>query len=183
MKKKLDNKTIEQILYYKLVMDKTDVETAEACGVGRSTVNTIVRVFRDIKQNQWEDLVRVAESLLTSIDAVKAIAESQGKEVPPYVVEAFLNRTKPKVVEETPVVLEPVKEPVTDNSGLYMVKILEALHAQNELLVQLCDVVIPHWVADLKDNANANADSLGQRLDQIVALLDGIKCNTRKRGV
>lgn len=180
MKKKLDNKTIEQILYCKMILDKSDEETAEACDVGRATVSTIVRIFKAVKADNWETIVRVAESMVSSLDAVRAIAEGQGKEVPSYVVEAFLNRNKKL---ETPVVLEPVKEPVTDNSGLYMVKVLEALHAQNELLAQLCDVVIPHWVADLKDNANANADSLGQRLDQIVALLDGIKCNTRKRGV
>lgn len=163
-----------------MILDKSDEETAEACNVGRATVCAIVRIFKAVKADNWETIVRVAESMLSSIDAVRAIAEGQGKEVPSYVVEAFLNRNKKL---ETPVVLEPVKEPVTDNSGLYMVKVLEALHAQNELIAQLCDVVIPHWVADLKDNANANADSLGQRLDQIVALLDGIKCNTRKRGV
>lgn len=186
--KKLDNKTIEQILYYRLIMDKSEAEVAELLDIGKATVSTIVRIYKAIKTDDWAIIVRVAELGSSSIDAVRGIAEGQGKEVPGYVTEAFLNRNARQNIARAErngkeVKADEAKAEPQDNSGLYMVKLLEAIHAQNELIAQLCDVVIPHWCADLKDNFNANADSIGQRLDRVVSLVDGINCNTRKRGM
>jgi len=75
---------------------------------------------------------------------------------------------------------EPKKE---DNTALYMIKLLEAVNKQNELLEQLYDVVIPKWTGDMKDNVNVNADMLNQSLKRIDDKLEAIKINVRKRGL
>ena len=75
---------------------------------------------------------------------------------------------------------EPKKE---DNTGLYLIKLLEAVNRQNELLEQLYDVVIPKWVGDMKDNVNCNSDVLSQSLKRIDDKLEAIKINVRKRGL
>ena len=53
----------------------------------------------------------------------------------------------------------------------------------NELLEQLFDVVIPKWTSDIKDNVNVNSDLQNQTLKRIEDKLEGIKINTRKRGL
>ena len=57
------------------------------------------------------------------------------------------------------------------------------LNKQNNLLEQLLDTVIPHWANDLKDNANANADTIVERLNEEIRISECIKQNTRKRGL
>lgn len=179
------------MLYRKLLLDQSDKEIAEACDVGLSTVSPIVRIYKAIKEDRWETIVLIAKSNTSSLETVRAIAEGQCKEVPGYVVEAFINRNKKlserrhgTAQEEEPKTEEKAEEKpaVTGNEALYLVKLLEAAQQQNELLQQLMDAVIPHWCADLKDNVNANTDTLGQRLDKMAAAVDAIKCNTRKRG-
>ena len=78
---------------------------------------------------------------------------------------------------------EIIVEKKLDNTALYLIKILEALVEQNELLKQLMDAVIPHWIDDLKQNNNANGDAIQEMLKPIAASLDAIRCNTKKRGL
>lgn len=71
---------------------------------------------------------------------------------------------------------------VTGVAELYLVKLIEALVKQNELLEQLMDVVLPKYICDLKDNLNANTDLISERLKNCESRLEKIAVNTRKRG-
>ena len=45
------------------------------------------------------------------------------------------------------------------------------------------DAVIPKYVGDLKDNVNANCDSLFNQIKDNGEKLEAVKINTRKRGL
>jgi hypothetical protein len=125
--------------------------------------------------------------------------EKLNVEIPHYLEEVYEKRKADKAAEkaqkrqqaEQPKAApvsepEPIPEPEPkkeDNTGLYLIKLLEAVNKQNELLEQLYDVVIPKWTGDMKDNVNVNADMLNQSLKRIDDKLEAIKINVRKRGL
>ena len=43
--------------------------------------------------------------------------------------------------------------------------------------------MIPKYVADMKDNVNANCDSLFNLLKDMADKMEAVKINTRKRGL
>ena len=183
--KKITENTIDQILLYKMVMGKSSKETALTSGTSENTVNVLIRAYNSIKDENWTDICTLAERGNTSLATIEYLARVLEKMVPICVLDAYRERNKKYsniMRKKRGSVPETAPEISTDNTGLYLIKILEALTAQNELLTQLCDAVIPHWTVDLKENINANSDVIGQRLDNMVQILDGIRCNTRKRG-
>ena len=78
---------------------------------------------------------------------------------------------------------EVIVEKQTDNTALYLIKVLQALAEQNELLKQLMDAVIPHWIDDLKENNNANSGAIMDMLKPMDQKLDAIRCNSKRRGL
>ena len=87
---------------------------------------------------------------------------------------------------ETPAEAPASVVPVEDHwkeEKLLLGQIVAALTAQNELLTQLIDTVLPRYVGDLKDNVNVNADLLAQRAKGCEDKLESIKLGMRKRGM
>lgn len=82
-----------------------------------------------------------------------------------------------------PIPPEVIVEKKLDNTSLYLIKMLESQAKIVELLEQLMDAVIPHWIDELKQNNNANGDAIQEMLKPIATAVDAIRCNTKKRGM
>lgn len=108
-------------------------------------------------------------------------------ELPETVRTAYTNRLASDKVAYAAAKSKPT-EPnayaiTSENERVFTLKMLEYMAKTNELLEQLMDVVIPKYCGDLKDNINANSDIICVRLKSCDDKLEGIKANTRKRGV
>ena len=119
------------------------------------------------------------------------VCEKCGIELPEVVVKAYddyiekrrAEYAKKKAADSESHDPVPSPAPQEENNRLFFIKMLEHMAKMNELMEQLMDVVIPKYVGDLKDNANANADVICERLKSCEDKLEAIKANTRKRGL
>ena len=162
------------------------------------SVTCVVSAFEAVRNGDWDKCIDIINKYKTPLSLFTWAANKLGVEVPPTLGAAYEQRKAQKreydlqkrtgnVAQPTPVpspepapVQEPKKE---DNTALYLLKLLEAVNKQNELLEQLYDVVIPKWTGDIKDNINCNCDVLSQSLKRIDDKLEAIKINVRKRGM
>ena len=195
MKQKIRKDTIKKIISDKVVFNMTIRDLAEENGISTATATRVLQMYKLVSSEDW-DSVREAIKSETQNKGYYAepIAEIIGKMIP--------EDCYPKKEEPKP---EPKQEPVKanmdgENSALFLTQLMQAqldaqtkqklfnqeilvaIKKQNELLESLLDVVFPHWFADLKDNVNTNSDLVCERLKEICQTLDGIKCNTRRRG-
>ena len=195
MKQKIGKDTIKKIISDKVVFNMTIRDLAEENGISTATANRVLQMYRLITSEDW-GAVKTAMQDETQNKGYYAelIAEIIGKMIP---MDCY-----PKKEESKP---EPKQEPVKEkmdgeNTALFLTQLMQAqldaqtqqklfnqeilvaIKKQNELLESLIDVVFPHWFSDLKDNVNTNSDLVCERLKEICQVLDGIKCNTRRRG-
>lgn len=166
-----------------------DVQTiADKLGRSEKGVRQLCNTFAMVRDREFEKLA----TMLATDNSIgdKSIVWSAQRvrtELPSVVTDAMkLRRSKREgekrgTAEQTAADEEIVEK--NENDALYMIKLLEALHRQNELLEQLMDVVLPKYAADIKDNLNVNADVICERLKNSEQSLDKIAYNTRKRGV
>lgn len=187
-RKNITEQIFDEIVTSYFAYGKKAKVIANETGLSEKSVLNMCRVFKKMRDGQHEE---VAQNLLAdcaiSEKSIHWSAKRVGIEVPEVILNAIEERNKTRQdkkevpQEEAPEEKKP--EIAQTNEQLYFIKILEAMHKQNELLEQLCDVVIPHWTNDMKDNINANSDILAERLKKCEDTLEGIKCNTRKRGM
>lgn len=186
VRKTLTEEDYERIISSKLIFNKTIPAIAEEIGCGETAVNMLASTFTVCQRRDWERAVDMIENKKYSIKAFTWSCKKLGIQVPRSLQEAAdrmseagrqerLQKMAAKTVTE--------KAEPSDNENLYFIKILEALNQQNELLTQLIDVVIPKYVCDMKDNRNVNTDLLNKTLQSMDEKLEGIKANTRKRGL
>lgn len=158
----------------------TPSDAAAVTGLSGSTVNRVSQAERIIRTMDWDGAVEFLKKH-GRIQFLEAASKWYGIAIPDEVL-----HPEPKLTEEqllTVELPEPPKEPAAKkNEELYLVKLIEALVKQNELLEQLMDVVLPKYVGDLKDNINANTDLMSERLKNCESRLEKIAVNTRKRG-
>ena len=193
----------EKIVTDRLVFGKPAKQIAAELEIGESAVFTTLSVFNIVKEQDWNRAIAMVSNQNTPIGLFKWAAERLGVEIPPSLEAAYnqrlakmaqLNREKrakqkadeapaPTVEPEEEPKPEPPKPEKPDNTSLYLLKMLEAINQQNELLSQLMDAVIPKYVGDLKDNVNANCDSLFNQIKDNGEKLEAVKINTRKRGL
>jgi len=166
------------------VFNRKNTDIAKDLNCGISTVTAVTQMFKLVKAQDFEHIRAILKTDAGRIKQLKWAAAKLNVEIPEDVLNAKMKKPTETVPEET-VIKELKTAPVIaeKNESLYFVKILEALNKQNELLEQLCDVVIPHWCADMKDNQNANCDIISSRLASAEKALECIKVNTRKRGM
>lgn len=201
---RLKEQDFEKIITDRLIFNRKNEDIAKDIGCGVSTVTAVTQMFKLVKTQDFEHIRTIMKTNTGRIGQLKWAAKKLNIEIPDDVFSAREEHlakqqaqrdmtldefVKAQPLEESKEVIEELKTaPVIaeknaeKNDVLYFIKILEALHKQNELLEQLCDVVIPHWMCDLKDNINTNTDVTCERLKNMEQTLDGIKCNTRKRG-
>lgn len=192
--KKIDRELFKDIVTRRKVFGESAQSIAESVGLTDQAVNNCVRIFDYVKAENWELLISaINRNKGVGETSVRNAADLCGKKIPDEVFAAFAERVKrycnPKPQKEEPQNPEPKaeepkepKNPGTPNDGFFFIKILEALHTQNELLTQLMDVVMPKYACDIKDCLNVNADLLCERLKSIEAHAEKVSYNTRKRG-
>ena len=193
----------EKIVTDRLVFGKPAKQIAAELGIGETAVFTALSAFNDVKEQNWNHALAMLTNQNVRIGLFEWASERLGIELPQSLTAAYnqrlakmaqLNREKrarQKADEAPEPTVEPEEEPTPelpkqekpDNTSLYLLKMLEAINQQNELLSQLMDAVIPKYVGDLKDNVNANCDTLFNQIKDNGDRLEAIKINTRKRGL
>ena len=193
----------EKIVTDRLVFGKPAKQIAAELGIGETAVFTALSAFNDVKEQNWNHALAMLTNQNVRIGLFEWASERLGIELPQSLTAAYnqrlakmaqLNRerrARQKADEAPEPTVEPEEEPTPelpkpekpDNTSLYLLKMLEAINQQNELLSQLMDAVIPKYVGDLKDNVNANCDTLFNQIKDNGDRLEAIKINTRKRGL
>jgi len=198
----------EKIVTDALVFGKPVKQIAVELERKDTVVFNVLNAFNATKEQDWDRAVTLLTTQNFPLSVFTWAGEKLGLELPPSLEVAYKQRCEraaamsreryakqkaekepapkpaPKPAPEPVPESEPEPEPKKeDNTGLYLIKLLEAVNRQNELLEQLYDVVIPKWTGDMKDNVNVNADMLNQSLKRIDDKLEAIKINVRKRGL
>lgn len=172
------------------------VANAKAVGLTRQAVGNVLDAFDSVKEQDWARACNLIVSRYMTLEVFKWSAEKCGMELPEVVVQAYdkyLEKRRseyktavdaPKEKKGVPVLdAPPSPAPQDENNRLFFIKMLEYMAKMEELMEQLMDVVIPKYVGDMKDNVNANADVICERLKSCEDKLEAIKANTRKRGL
>lgn len=182
-----------------LLFKATSREVAQKYGVSTATVSRFRRVYSFVENDEWGKL----KELMKTENGVRGFsewsAERLGKVIPMDVYP--VKESKPVKVEEPPAEEQKTEAPRQadadeQNTALVITSLLGMIEKQNillsqmakesreqtELLTQVIDTVLPHWVTDLKECVNTNTDLVCTQLDESKKLLDAVKCNTRRRG-
>lgn len=196
--KPMNTEMYEKIVTDRLVFGVPANKIAKDIERNPATITVVVSGFEAVRDGNWDKCIDSINKYKTPLSLFTWAANKLGVEVPPTLEAAYeqrkaqtrdykLQKRAGNVTQPTPVpppepapAQEPKKE---DKTALYLLKLLEAVNTQNELLEQLYDVVIPKWTGDIKDNINCNCDVLSQSLKRIDDKLEAIKINVRKRGM
>lgn len=197
--KPLNAEMYEKIITDRLVFGVPAVKIAKDIERTPSTISCIVTAFESVRDENWDQCEQIIDVYKAPLTLFNWAANKLGKEIPPSLEIAYEKRKAKKreydlqkkqqidqqtpAQESAPEAESPPKQKAEDNTGIYFIKLLEAVNKQNELLEQLYDVVIPKWTGDLKDNLNVNSDMVNQSLKRIDDKLEAIKINVRKRGL
>ena len=145
----------------------TATKIADLLGVGASSTSTCIRINNAARSGDTTELRRYVDKylgLLTLLCGKYNIDIEKVKEQP-----------QPEPVKP----LEPI--PMNDDREFkVLASIRDEIHAQNELITQFMDTVIPHWMKELQKDHNANFDSLHNELLAMAQMLEKIKYNTKK---
>lgn len=189
----------EKIVTDRLVFGKPVSQILKEIDCSNTFVFNTLAVFNATKEQDWNRACAIIANQAVPLSAFEWAAGRLGVELPPILSQVYEERkarirerdraktqqkkTGEQQAEQPPVEEKPEQPAKEDNTALYLIKILEALANQNELLEQLMDVVIPKYVQDVKDSLNANSDMLRDSVKNCEDKLEGIKINTRKRGL
>ena len=187
----------EKIVTDRLVFGKPAKQIAQEIERKESVVFNVLDAFGVVKEQDWNRGIALLTNQNFPISVFNWAGEKLGVELPPSLESAYKQRceksakasreryAKQKDKEVPPPVEAPTKpvEKKEDNTVLYLLELLKAVKEGNELLSQLMDAVIPKYVADMKDNINANCDTLFNQIKDNGDRLEAIKINTRKRGL
>lgn len=187
----------DKIVTDRLVFGKPAKQIAEEIGRKDSSVFNVVSAFNAVKDQDWNRCIALVTNQGLPLSLMSWAGERLGIEIPPSVAAAYEERKKAAAQlsreayakqkgKETPPPVEAPPQPVERKEGntvLYLLELLKAVKEGNELLSQLMDAVIPKYVADMKDNVNANCDTLFNQLKDNGDKLEVVKNNTRKRGL
>ena len=139
---------MEQIVTDYFVFGKSQAQIATELEIGTTTVLNIVRAFDAVKKEDWEECIRLF-GVGASASNIQWAAKRLGKELPENVSAAIASKRE-----------KAAPAPVTSsekNENVYLIRVLEELAKQNELLQQLIDVVIPKYTEDLRTATMKNA--------------------------
>lgn len=181
----MTNDAYETIITGKFVFGKTAEKLAKEVGCGKTTVGNTIAVFKCVRDEDWKRCEELISKQKFPLAPFIWAARRLEKELPQSLYDAYDSiRTEVNKENSAKKAEKATKEeePKADNTNLFLVKVLEALIKQNELLEQLCDTVIPHWTNDVKDNINANTDIICNRLNEAIKISECIKQNTRRKG-
>jgi len=199
MSKKLSEQQMESIVTRVFVYSEKRSSVAKDLNVSENVISNLLTAFTLVRDRNFDELlsrINRGNAYPSHIDwaARRLNVEYPKKEIE----EAYRNRLNrddarrrarigeaqndsEEVAQES--VQEEKKTTVAANENLFLVKIIEALNTQNELLEQLMDVVMPKYCGDMKDNINTNTDVICERIKNCEQSLEKIAYNSRKRGL
>lgn len=191
--KKIDQSIFNQTIARKFLFGQQSKDIAEQLEVSPYVVSRMTRIYESVRDQDWDLAIKIVTQQSVGLEPFKWAAESFGIQIPDSIEAAYngarekknaLYPSKKAIPEEADKIpVDAPAEVTAGNEAVYLIRILEELHTHNELMKDLLDVVIPKYVADLKDNMNANTDVVTERLKNMEQALDGIRCNVRKRGL
>ena len=179
---------IAQVIGFK----KSQVDAARLLDVSSSSVNLIVRVFTAVSSQDWDLLKKLILNSNAGLPTVMWAQNRIGVSVPKEILDLWQSsitdiREKRITLDPEP---DPVPQPATapepapqDVNALVLCEKL--IKAQDAILATLGDILdgLKVLASDIKDNNNVNTDLICQKLNQTTELLNGIKANTRKKGL
>ena len=160
--------------------------TARDLGISQSVVSNAFAAFDAVKAADWDKCYQLITAGRQNIELFKWAAEKTGAKLPKSLFDAYDERIaadRARTTKAATPVMPETDTVSTENERVFTLKMLELLAKTNELLEPLMDVVMPKYCGDLKDNVNANCDIICERLKNCEDKLEGIKANTRKRGL
>ena len=164
-------------------------------GENINNVAAVLTMQQHLKSGNWRLVLEQFANKQIRSDWITVAAEELQMEIPGLVKaqirdiaagRPWPDKVGGKKAEEEKSVEAPAAPAVEDHwkeEKLLLGQIAAALTAQNELLTQLIDTVLPRYVGDLKDNVNVNADLLAQRAKGCEDKIEAIKLALRKRGM
>ena len=187
----------EKIVTDRLVFGKPAKQIAQEIERKETVVFNVLDAFSVVKEQDWNRAIALLTNQNFPLAVFNWAGERLNTQLPPSLEAAYNQRCEKNAKinreryakqkgKETPPPVEAPPQPVEkkeDNTVLYLLELLKAVKEGNELLSELMDAVIPKFVADLKDNVNANCDSLFNQIKDNGDRLEAIKINTRKRGL
>ena len=174
---------------------KTHAEISEEIGVTSNAISRTLRVFKAVREDNWEDVCSAFRLGTISINLINWCAEKTGKALPEETKKALDEIIEARRVKDAAKSLEkatpenadqkPVEKPasISEEEKLFFIKSLENQAKIIELLETMMDVVIQKYVCDIKDNNNANNDVQCKQLERLEVILEKIAKNTRPRGM
>lgn len=165
---------------------KRQTEIASEMGISKSKVSLILTSFRAVKTASWDALEKTCIGGSTIIDALWAaeilsvtIPEDTIRRIDDGIKEknkrASMNSGEEASAEET--------KPEHDNTALAILKLLDKLNSIGIVLTELPTAEqLKASAEEIIKAININTDLICEELRKQTDALNGIKCNTRKRG-
>lgn len=170
----------------------TCVRIADETGISSGRVSYILRAERHVLSQDWDEAARCLKDGGSNPKYYEFFCDRYEVAMPDYLRDVYLEGKKKyrdaekAKQDEDQLAMEDAhsdQDAATQNEDLYLLKILEALTRQGDLLEQIMEVVLPKCAIDIKDNINNNADLVCERIKNCEKQLEKISCNTRKRGL
>lgn len=146
---KLEEKIMDAIISDYYLFGKSQAQIANDHQVGETSVLNTIRTFEAVKKEDWNEVIRL-RTVGASAWTIRWAAMRTSKELPKGVEAAISNKRTAAPVEQKP-------EANKSNENIYLIRVLEELAKQNELMQQLIDVVIPKYTEDLRNATMKNA--------------------------
>ena len=189
MGKRFTDVQMNDIITRFMVFGESRAHIAESYEVTDQAIGKLIITFNLVKVQDWDAIIdRLRKGLsnmphvVWAINRLHIVCPTELMQQLQDAYEIACSRKKTQRLKKGTESEQPVVE-TSDNTGLYLLKILEALNRHNELMEQLMDVVLPKYIGDIKDNVNANADVLSGHLKTCEQAMEKVVCNTRKRGL
>ena len=164
---KLEEKIMDAIISDYYLFGKSQAQIANDHQVGETSVLNTIRTFEAVKKEDWNEVIRL-KNVGVSTWTIRWAAMRIGKELPKEVEAAISNK-------RTAAPAEQKTEANKNNENIYLIRVLEELAKQNELMQQLIDVVIPKYTEDTRVAIMKNAVVLCNKLQHTIDDVSGMK--------
>lgn len=171
----------------------SNTKSAEKLGIGSNSVNAALMAFDAVKEEDWAKCCNLIVTYSLGLEVFNWAAQKTGKSIPqiiPQAYEKYIDDKRKKNLAEIKAKEHVEKSATAPDGGvdqdaikILMSQLVAEQKKTNELFESLLDVVIPKYVADLKDNINANSDVINQTTKNCADTLDALKLAVRKRGL